>query len=203
MIVQTNNTAKELNQALTIGKRVRDLRKSKVLTIKDTALGVGVSTGLISQIENEQVTPAISTLMKIASFLGVDITHFFQAEEKEELFTVVRGAERSVSYPDVIGAKGNQGYTYESLAYKHVRKHMEPVIATFEPRQKEDMVFLSHEGEEFIYILHGAVEFYIDDTTTVLEENDSLYFDSSRPHGYRTVGNRPCKVLAVIYNKRP
>ena len=203
MIVQTDNAAKELNQALTIGKRVRDLRKSKVLTIKDTALGVGVSTGLISQIENEQVTPAISTLMKIASFLGVDITHFFQAEEKEELFTVVRGTERSVSYPDVIGAKGNQGYTYESLAYKHARKHMVPIIATFEPKEKEDMVFLSHEGEEFIYILHGAVEFYIDDTTTVLEENDSLYFDSSRPHGYRTVGNRPCKVLAVIYNKRP
>ena len=203
MIVQTDNTAKERNQALTIGKRVRDLRKSKALTIKDTALGVGVSTGLISQIENEQVTPAISTLMKIASFLGVDITHFFQAEEKQEVFTVVRGTERSVSYPDVIGAKGNQGYTYESLAYKHARKHMEPVIATFGPTQKKGMVFLSHEGEEFIYILHGAVEFYIDDTTTVLEENDSLYFDSSRPHGYRAVGNRPCKVLAVIYNKGP
>jgi transcriptional regulator with XRE-family HTH domain len=203
MIVQTNNTAHERNQTLTIGKKVRDLRKGKALTIKDTALGVGVSTGLISQIENEQVTPAISTLMKIASFLGVDITHFFQAEEKEEIFTVVRGSERSVSYPDLIGAKGDQGYTYESLAYKHARKHMEPVIATFEPRQKKNMVFLSHEGEEFIYILHGAVEFYIEDKSTVLEENDSLYFDSSRPHGYRAVGNRPCKVLAVIYNKRP
>jgi transcriptional regulator with XRE-family HTH domain len=203
MIVQTNDKDRELSQVLTIGKRVRDLRKSKALTIKNTALGVGVSTGLISQIENEQVTPAISTLMKIASFLGVDITHFFQAEKKQELFTVVRERERSVSYPDVIGAKGNQGYTYESLAYKHARKHMEPIIATFEPRQKEDMVFLSHEGEEFIYILHGAVEFYIEDKSTVLEENDSLYFDSTRPHGYRAVGNRPCKVLAVIYNKRP
>ncbi len=203
MIVHTNNTAHEHNQTLTIGKRVRDLRKGKALTIKDTALGVGVSTGLISQIENEQVTPAISTLMKIASFLEVDITHFFQAEEKEELFTVVRGSERSVSYPDLFGARGDQGYTYESLAYKHARKHMEPVIATFVPKEKEDMVFLSHEGEEFIYILHGAVECYIADKSTVLEENDSLYFDSSRPHGYRAVGNRPCKILAVIYNKRP
>jgi DNA-binding XRE family transcriptional regulator len=70
MIVHTNNTAHEPNQTLTIGKRVRDLRKGKALTIKDTALGVGVSTGLISQIENEQVTPAISTLMKIAAFFG-------------------------------------------------------------------------------------------------------------------------------------
>jgi quercetin dioxygenase-like cupin family protein/DNA-binding XRE family transcriptional regulator len=164
---------------------------------------MGVPVGLISQIENEQVTPAISTLMKIASFLGVDITYFFQSEEKAELFTVVRGRERSISHPDIIGVKGDQGYTYESLAYKHPKKHMEPFIATFEPRQKEDMVFLSHEGEEFIYILQGAVEFYIEDKGTVLEENDSLYFDSSRPHGYRAVSNRPCKVLAVIYNKRP
>jgi len=70
------------NYSLTIGRRLRELRKNKALTIKEMASGVRLSVGLISQIENEQVTPAISTLMKISSFLGVDITHFFQAEER-------------------------------------------------------------------------------------------------------------------------
>jgi len=130
--------------------------------------------------------------------LVCDVTFNRPVQDVDEFFAFVAQKNHIflLSWP-----KGNQGYTYESLAYKHVRKHMEPIIATFEPKEKKNMVFLSHEGEEFIYVLHGAVEFYIDDTATVLEENDSLYFDSGRPHGYRAVGNRPCKVLAVIYSK--
>lgn len=194
---------KDQDYSLTIGRRTRELRKNKALTIKEMASGVGLSVGLISQIENEQVTPAISTLMKIASFLGVDITYFFQAEEKRELFTVVRGEERFTSTHKGAGGKRDQGYIYEALAFKQYRKHMEPIIATFDIQEKKDMVFLSHEGEEFTYILEGTVEFCIEDKSTILEENDSLYFDSSKPHSYRSLGSRPCRALTVIYNKIP
>ena len=178
------------------------MRKSKGLTIKETALGVGVSTGLISQIENEQVTPAISTLMKIASFLGVDITYFFQAEQKTESFTVVRGKERFTSSRRGLEGNLDLGYTYEALAFTQAKKHMEPFIVTFNLQGKKDMVFFSHEGEEFVHIMEGKVEFCIEDKSTVLEENDSLYFDSHKPHGYRAAGNGPCRALVVIYNKR-
>ena len=192
---------KDLNYPLTIGRRIRELRKSKALTIKEMASGIGVSVGLISQIENEQVTPAISTLMKISSFLDVDITYFFQAEERKELFTVVRGKERFTSSHRDAGGKLDRGYTYEALAFKQARKHLEPFLVTFDLKEKEDMVFFSHEGEEFIYIMEGKVEFCIEDKSTILEENDSLYFDSSKLHGYRAIGSRPCRALAVIYNK--
>jgi transcriptional regulator with XRE-family HTH domain len=182
---------------------VREVRKNKGLPIRETAEGAGVSVGLISQIENEQVTPAISTLMKIASFLGVDITYFFQTEEKGELFTVVRGKERSTSHPEVDGGRHDQGYSYESLAFKQAKKHMEPFIVTFNLEDKKDMFFFSHEGEEFVHIMEGKVEFCIEDKSTVLEKNDSLYFDSHKPHGYRSIGSGPCRALVVIYNKRP
>ncbi len=194
---------KDQNYSLTIGRRIRELRKGKALTIKKMASGVGVSVGLISQIENEQVTPAISTLMKISSFLGVDITYFFQAEERGELFTVVRGKERFTSSRRGVGETFDLGYTYEALAFKQAKKHMEPFIVTFDMKEKGDTAFFSHEGEEFIYIMEGKVEFCIEDKSTILEENDSLYFDSSKLHGYRSLGSHPCMALAVIYNKMP
>jgi len=189
------------NYSLTIGRRLRELRKNKALTIKEMASGVRLSVGLISQIENEQVTPAISTLMKISSFLGVDITHFFQAEEKRESFTVVRGKERFTSSRRGVGEKFDLGYTYEALAFKQAKKHMEPFIVTFDLKEKENMAFFSHEGEEFIYVIEGRVEFCIEDKSTILEENDSLYFDSSKLHGYRAMGSHPCRAMVVVYNK--
>ncbi len=194
---------KDQNYSLTIGRRIRELRKNKALTIKEMASGIGLSVGLISQIENEQVTPAISTLMKISSFLDVDVTYFFQAEERKKLFTVVRGKERFTSSRRDVGGKLDLGYTYEALAFKQAKKHMEPFIVTFDLKEKEDVVFFSHEGEEFLYILEGKIEFCIEDTYTILEENDSLYFDSKRLHGCRAIGSRPCRALAVIYNKIP
>ena len=192
---------KDQNHPLTIGRRIRELRKNKALTIKEVASGVGLSVGLISQIENERVTPAISTLMKISSFLGVDITYFFQAEERKELFTVVRGKERFASSRRGVGEKFDVGYTYEALAFKQAKKHMEPFIVTFDLKEKGNMTFFSHEGEEFIYIMEGKVEFCIEDKSTILEENDSLYFDSSKLHGYRAMGSHPCRAMVVVYNK--
>ena len=194
---------KDQNHSLTIGRRIRELRKNKVLTIKKMASGIGLSVGLISQIENEQVTPAISTLMRISSFLGVDITYFFRTEEKTELFTVVRGKERFTSSRRGVGEKFDVGYTYEALAFRQAKKYMEPFIVTFDMKEKKDMVFFSHEGEEFIYIMEGKVEFCIEDKGIILGKNDSLYFDSSKPHGYRAVGRHPCRALAVIYNRMP
>jgi len=200
-MVKTNQKGR--NYSLTIGTRIRGLRKNLALTIKEMASGVGLSVGLISQIENERVTPAISTLMKISSFLGVDITYFFQAEERRELFTAVRGKERFTSSRRGVGEKFDLGYTYESLAFKQAKKHMEPFIVTFDLKEREDIVFFSHEGEEFVYIMEGKVEFCIEDKSTILEENDSLYFDSSKVHGYRAIGNHPCRALVVVYNKTP
>ena len=63
--------------------------------------------------------------------------------------------------------------------------------------------FISHEGEEFLYIMEGKVKFYIEDKSTILEENDSLCFDSRIFYGYRAIGRRPCRALAFIYNKMP
>jgi quercetin dioxygenase-like cupin family protein len=150
----------------------------------------------LSQIENNLVTPPIATLLNIATALGVSIGHFFQVNNQESSIVVVRKEDR---YGVVKGQHiSHIGYQYEPLAYPKVDKDMEPFIVHMEEREAEAIVFNNHRGQEFLYVLEGTLEFRCSDSVVILQEGDSLYFDSVVPHGYRGIGG-PAKTLVVIY----
>ena len=71
----------------------------------------------------------------------------------------------------------------------------------FPIRDTEDMVFMSHEGEEFLYVTEGSVEFRTVDRVETLEAGDSIYFESDISHSFRCVSETPAKALAVIWSK--
>jgi transcriptional regulator with XRE-family HTH domain len=182
--------------SLDIGSQIRKLRNKRELTLQDLADLSGLSKPNLSQIENNLVTPPIATLLKISTALGVSIGHFFQATDQESSIVVVRKEDRYGV------AKGQHishiGYQYEPLAYPKVDKSMEPFIVHMEEREPDAIVYNNHRGEEFLYVLEGTLEFRCGDSTVILKEGDSLYFDSVVPHGYRGIGG-PAKTLVVIY----
>ena len=182
--------------ALDIGNQVRKLRNKRELTLQDLANLSGLSKPNLSQIENNLVTPPIATLLKISTALGVPIGHFFQETDQDSSIVVVRKEDRYGV------AKGQHishiGYQYEPLAYSKMDKFMEPFIVHMEEREPDAIVYNNHPGEEFLYVLEGKLEFRCGDTIVVLEEADSLYFDSVVPHGYRGIGG-PAKTLVTIY----
>ena len=106
---------------------------------------------------------------------------------------IVRAGERN----EVITKGTLYGYHYEALAHKKLGKNMEPYIIM--PAFGEETTF-SHEGEEFMFILEGTHEFIYGDQTYILEEGDSIYFDSAVPHSGRSMGEKRAKVLAVMYS---
>jgi len=185
--------------ALNIGSQIRQLRRQRGLTLKDVSEITGLSKPSLSQIENNNGTPPIATLIKIATSLGVKIGHFFKEPADNRKLVVVRRDERHrlrrLSHHDQYAAIG---YWYESLAYSMVEKNMEPFIAEIAPRDENDILFNQHRGEEFIFLLNGCLEFRSPDQTIVLEHGDSLYFDASMPHGLRGVGGN-AKVLVVVF----
>jgi quercetin dioxygenase-like cupin family protein len=75
---------------------------------------------------------------------------------------------------------------------------MEPFIVEMEERAAESIVYNNHRGEEFLYVLEGTLEFHCREIVVVLNQGDSLYFDSIIPHGYRGI-NGPARTLVVIY----
>jgi quercetin dioxygenase-like cupin family protein len=94
------------------------------------------------------------------------------------------------------------GYYYEALAYKKSKKYMEPFLVEFKKKKPEKLSYFSHEGEEFIYLLEGTLEFRTESEQYVLCPGDSLYFESSISHAYRAMGRRNAKALTVVYPAR-
>lgn len=182
--------------SLDLGNQIKSLRTRRQMTLQDLSGLTGLSKPNLSQIENNLVTPPIATLLKIATALGVAIGHFFQETGQETGIVVVRKEDR---YGIAKGPHiSHIGYQYEPLAYPKIDKSMEPFIVHMEQRSADDVVYNNHRGEEFLFVLEGLLEFRCADTVVTLKEGDSLYFDSSIPHGYRGVDG-PVKTLVVIY----
>jgi quercetin dioxygenase-like cupin family protein len=88
---------------------------------------------------------------------------------------------------------------YHSLAQDKSGRHIEPFIIDVKPADNTDFAFSTHEGEEFIYVVEGAVEINYGQQTYTLNEGDSIYYDSIVAHHVHAATDLPAKILGVIY----
>ena len=180
-----------------IGAKIKELRRAKKLKLQDVANETGFSTALISQIENNNVSPPIATLSKIAHFFDVKIGHFFNENEEESPFEVLKANERTV-VPRVVSKDGSsQGYFYESLSVRKKNKQMDPFLLTLNEKVTNTDTY-SHNGEEFIFVMKGTAELLLDGQCFILNEGDSVYFDANLKHRLLSSGAGEVKVLAVV-----
>jgi transcriptional regulator with XRE-family HTH domain len=186
---------------LHIGKKIRELRKKMGFVLQDLSDRTGLSKPLLSQIEKEVVSPPIATLLKISKALHTNISFFFQNDGPEEKVVVVRKDESKVIDSRYFGRE-ESGYYYEALAFKKSKKYMEPFLVEFKRKRVDQLSYFSHEGEEFIYLLEGTLEFRTEGQQYILQPGDSLYFESSIPHAYRALRSRNARALSVIYPAR-
>lgn len=187
--------AREEALSLGIGKKVREFRKKRSLTLAQLSELSGLSVGLLSQVENDGVVPPIPTLLNISRAFGVKLENFFKDEEERPRISLVKRNEQA---PEKHRRPASVGYHYNALAHRRADKKMEPFIVEFEPRPKEDMKFFSHGGEEFIFVLEGILEFQSGSASHILEEGDTIYFDSDQPHAVRGVDTKSSKAIIVI-----
>lgn len=190
------SAARELN----IGRKIRKLRKDGRLTLQDLSALSGLSKPLLSQIENDQVIPPIATLLKIAAGLKVGIHFFFAEEEDRQKFVLLRSSDLKSSSRRS-GNDSPQNYLYHSLAPGMRQKSMEPFLVEFAAGEWDDALLYRHDGEEFIYLLAGELEFHYGQETMILDPGDSIYYDSSEAHGYISLGSEKAKAVAVLYLK--
>jgi len=185
---------------LNIGRKIRKLRKDERLTLQDLSALSGLSKPLLSQIENDQVIPPLATLLKIAKGLKVGIHIFFEEEEDRQKFILLRNADLKSSRRRA-GNDSPQSYLYHSLAPGMRHKTMEPFLVEFEAGDWNDSLLYKHDGEEFIYLLAGELEFHYGQEIMTLKAGDSIYYDSSESHGYISLGSEKAKAVAVLYPK--
>jgi len=184
--------------ALNLGSQIRQLRNQRGLTLQDVSELTGLSKPHLSQIENDLVSPPLATLIKISTALGVKIGYFFQDSKPETRIVVDRKKDHKNR------DKGSQkisdsGYNYDPLAYPMVNKFMEPFVIYMEDRKEKDLIYNNHRGEEFAFIIQGKAEIRCADQIVVLDEGDSVYFDSGLPHAYRGI-DCTAQLLIIIYS---
>lgn len=195
-----SNIREEVKE-LQIGLKIRRLRQDKRLTLQDLSDRSGLSKPLLSQIENDQVIPPIATLLRISRALKVNINTFFQEEGTEEKCIVVRADERREHQRRFGPEESQPPYTYHSLAYGKREKNLEPFLVEFQAQEWREDLKVSHEGEEFIFMLEGELELHYGDKVTLLGPGDSVYYESTEPHGFVAKGEGKVTGVAVVYSK--
>ncbi len=182
-----------------LGEKLTALRKASGLALGDTAASSGVSEDRLERYEKAQALPALGELVNLARVYDVSMNHFFMSGPPGARVEVVRASERWKVKPQTDTAAA-LNYSYEALSYRLTDKVMSPFHIEIPPDSGEDLEPLSHEGEEFHYILSGEVEINIDGETYRLAGGDAIYFDSRLPHFIRAVGFQPARVLACMVN---
>ncbi len=112
---------------------------------------------------------------------------------------MVRKEDRQHSSESVNGQSST--YHFESLDFTAKDRELRAYVAEFEPGAVDDIKLHRHDGAEFLFVLEGALGLYVEDGETTLKAEDAAYFDAGRMHGYRRIGRKPCRALAVVSNR--
>ena len=179
VVRKQNAKAREVS----IGFRLRRLRRSRKLTLAQAAAATQVSGGFLSCLERGQVNASISTLQRLAVFYETTVLAFFGSSTKPG--KLVRPAERKK-------LSNEPGIRIELLA--HGSTAMEPHLFHLAPGTSSGESYY-HEGEEFIYVIRGSCEIWLDELEYYrLRVGDCLYFSSSQTHRW----NNPFADEAIL-----
>ncbi|WMT81338.1 cupin domain-containing protein [Terrisporobacter mayombei] len=184
---------KDIDMNIDIGKKIRELRKSKKFSIIDLSQESGLSTGLISQIERNMVVPSIKVMWKIANVLEVNIGYFFDEDDEniEEKIVVRKNHRKSINTND-------STKSYELLMPNLNNKSIEFILITLSKETKINKELVSHKGEECGYIIEGKMKIILENKEYILEKGDSFYFDSKIPHVYENYGDEICVLVCAM-----
>lgn len=181
-----------------IGTKLRSIRRGNEWTLAEVAERTGIPVSTLSRIENDQVSPTYDQLTRLSDGLDLDIAQLFSQEARATAAGLTQ-ARRSINH---LGAgqiieTANQALKYLSTDLLH--KAFTPILADIKARRVEEFGdFLSHPGEEFLFIIEGEVELHTECYAPVrLKAGESIYFDSSIRHAYIAVGNGRCRALSI------
>lgn len=181
------------DQIKQIAERLQGLRDVLELTPEEVAESCQLSVEEYLGMESGEKDISVSALQKIARKYGIalDVLMFGEEPKMNAYFLTRYGAGVSV--------ERTKAYKYQSLASGFRGRKVDPFIVTVEPKPEgTDIYFNSHEGQEFNLVIEGRMLLNLNGKELILNPGDSLYFDSSIPHGMMALDGKTVKFLAVI-----
>lgn len=178
-----------------IGARIRTWREDRNISREELAEQAGLAVPFLAALEDEGLLPALGPLHKVARALGVRLGTFMDDQvTRDPVITRASGHNGDLA----IGRarEADPALRYTALARGKSDRNMEPFFMEVEPDAAEQTS--SHQGEEFLYVLEGAVRLEYGRVVHTLRAGDSIYYNSIVPHAVRAEGG-PARLLAVVY----
>lgn len=176
----------------TLGSNIREHRKRKGFTINDVAIATGLTGSYISQVERATITPSLKSLVKISEALDIPLISFFDASQNKKPVTR-KGKRKHILLP-------NSNIQYELLS-PSFNFNIEFLLGFIEPEQGSTEEFVSHHGEECVYVLNGKLQVDIGEESFIIEEGDSIQFSADIEHRLTNAGKDT--VIMVIAESPP
>lgn len=180
---------------LQISNRIKEKRKEKKITLQELAEEVGVTKGLISQIENNRTIPSLTVLLSIIKSLHADLNDFFEnldTTETNEPVVIKAGQYQKIE------KEYKKGTYYSRItSFKINDKLVDVVHYKQEPSSRKG--FVSTDAHEFDYMLKGRMQYTIEGKHYILEAGDSFYYDARKMHLTKCLSKEPYEMLVFYF----
>lgn len=182
-----------------VSSKIKSVLTTKGMSVEQLSEQSSLSVTQIEHVLGSETIPSLAALIKIARALGVRLGTFL--DDAEHLGPIVhrsKEAQKPASFSSQLSTD-NSHLDFFSLAGNKSGRHMEPFIIDIKPSLSSQPILSTHEGEEFIYVMKGAVKINYGKEMHVLQAGDSIYYDSIVEHLVSAVDDVPSQILAVVY----
>jgi len=176
-----------------IAERLAGLRDALEITPEEMAKVCNLTPEQYMKLESGTVDISVSVLHQISQAYGVELTTLMFGDEPKMSSYFVTRAGKGISI------ERTKAYKYQSLASGFMNRTADPFIVTVEPKGDDEPIhYNKHNGQEFNLVLEGRMLINIEGKEIILNQGDSIYFNSKLPHGMKALDGKTVRFLAVI-----
>lgn len=176
-----------------IAGRIKEIREIFGISAETLAAKLGLEKDIYIDYESGDTDIPVGIVFKISELFNVELSVLLGGDNpKLHIYGIVRNGKG-------LKLERRRQYKYESLAFNFIHKKAEPFMVTIDPDPEgKSLEFYSHPGQEFNYVLQGSMMTIIDGHEIILNEGDSIYFDSGFNHAMRALNNEQVRFLAIV-----
>jgi transcriptional regulator with XRE-family HTH domain len=172
-----------------VGARLRSVRTSFGLSQRELARRAGVTNGLISLIEQNRVSPSVSSLKKVLDGVPMSLAEFFTLDLSD--------APQAFFGVEELVELGNAEVSLRLVAAQRRGRQLTVLHERYAAGAATGEEMLAHRGEQAGVVIRGRIELSVGGATRVLGPGEAYYFASQLPHRFRNLGREPCEIISA------
>jgi len=191
----STETAPRLKLEQYLGMQIKRQRQAQDLKLSDVAKIADISQGMLSKIENAQVSTSLDTLSRLCDVLGLPMSKLFSEYDQQDGSALLVKADQGM---EVVRRGTEKGHTYHLLNHtRGPKKSFEAYMVSMDDASEEFPTF-SHPGTEFLHLLEGELIYRHGNQLYRMEAGDSLTFEGEIPHGPEQLVQVPIRLLSIM-----